>query len=38
MPRDEQSVSEDDVRVILWDGPMAFYDLHERFEGVQAAD
>jgi uncharacterized protein len=27
----EQNVSEDDVRVILWDGPMAFYGLDERF-------
>ena len=28
---EEQNVSEDDARVILWDGPMAFYDLAERF-------
>jgi hypothetical protein len=25
-------VSEDDARVILWDGPMAFYGLEKRFE------
>jgi predicted TIM-barrel fold metal-dependent hydrolase len=28
---EEHSMSEDDVRVILWDGPMAFYGLDNRF-------
>jgi predicted TIM-barrel fold metal-dependent hydrolase len=28
---EEHSMSEDDVRVILWDGPMAFYGLEDRF-------
>jgi hypothetical protein len=28
---EEQNVSEDDARVILWDAPLAFYGLDERF-------
>jgi predicted TIM-barrel fold metal-dependent hydrolase len=28
---EEQGVAEDDARVILWDGPMAFYGLENRF-------
>ena len=28
---EEQGVAEDDARVILWDGPMAFYNLEARF-------
>jgi predicted TIM-barrel fold metal-dependent hydrolase len=28
---EEQGVSEDDARVILWDGPLAFYGVEARF-------
>ena len=28
---EEQGLSDDDVRVILWDGPLAFYGLEKRF-------
>jgi predicted TIM-barrel fold metal-dependent hydrolase len=28
---EEQGIDEDDARVILWDAPMAFYDLESRF-------
>ena len=28
---EEQGVDEDDVRIILWDAPLAFYDLESRF-------
>ena len=30
---EEQGLAEDDVRVILWDGPLAFYGLEPRFAG-----
>ena len=33
---EEQGVNVDDVRVILWDGPLAFYNLEERFREAQA--
>jgi len=31
---EEQGVSEDDAGVILWDGPMAFYNLETRFSAT----